>query len=408
VMTSSFIRESLFIYFHTAFLFLVFFSVRTRKDCSTRRSSVSPDICIEVVRLNADRCPPLCWMCCRYTLLTPTDVPRFLGCRIINSRALADVLSVGHPRPGPPLSIKDLATREELIRWLNRQLVNTLSPGKPHQGMVRVRSPNNLVAFVNLLVHLCGLGFPTHWISDYVQNMLADKVFIRVIPAKELPIPVSDVHSSQQGADRKLGLGPWMAELETILASVRRGLPFFVSLPSDDGIVVASELEDIGKFEAKVRSFVELRLMQNVFSPFDPVTNLLFWKPTSSGRNEQTLKKEGEKIIEQEVDGVLLSGGQPSSKWNGKFLVLTAQESVDQEKTVSWRMAKKRVEMMRKEGWVMMIVSSDFRVAGTFLPLRFPPFDFRTLFRRLRSTPASSCLVPAFSLALFPLSLFLV
>ena len=315
--------------------------------------------------------------------MTPADVPRFLGCQIINGRALADVLSVGHVKSGPPLSLKDLATREELIRWLNRQLVNTLSPGKPHQGMVRVRSPNNMVAFVNLLVYLCDLGFPAHWISDYVQNMLADKVVTRAIPARGLPIPVSDVHSSQQGVDRKLGLGPWIVELETVLASVRKGLPFFVSLTTDDGIVVPSELEDIGKFEAKVRSLKELRLMQHVFSPFDPVANLLFWKPSpSSGRNEQALRKEGEKIIEQEVDGVLSGGGQPSSKWRGSFFVLTAQESVDQDKSVSWRMAKERVERMRKEGWVMMVVTSDFRVAGMFLPLpRSIPLPPRCLLR---------------------------
>jgi len=318
----------------------------------------------------------------------PTEVPRFLGCRIINSHALADVLSVGHVQSRSP--IKDLATREELIRWLNRQLVNTLSPGGPHYGIVRVKSPNNMVAFVNLLVHLCGLGFPAHWISDYVQNVLADKVVTRAIPARGLPIPVSDIHSSQQGADRKLGLGPWIAELETILASVQKGLPFFISLPMDDGIVVASELEDIGKFEAKVRSFMGLRLMQRIFSPFDPVANLLFWKPSpSSGRNEQTLKNEGEKIIKQEVDGVLSSVGQANSKWNGKFFILTAQENLDQDKSVSWRMAKKRIERMRNEGWVMMVITSDFRIAGMF----FLPTFLLVWYPRppLSSTPVSSC-----------------
>ena len=335
-------------------------------------------------------------------------MPRFLGCRIINNHALADVLSVGHVKSGPALSIKDLAAREELIQWLNRQLVNTLSPGKPHQGMVRVRSPNNLVAFVNLLAHLCDLGFPAHWISDYVQNMLADKVVSRAIPAGGLPIPIG---ADVQGADRKLSLGPWIAELETVLASVQKGLPFFVSLHSDEagGIVVASELGEIGKFETKVRSFPELRLKQHVFSPFDPVANLLFWKPSSSsGRNEQALKMEGEKIIEQEVDGVLLSGRQPSAKWSGKFLVLTAQESVDQDKSVSWRMAKKRVERMRKEGWVMMVVTSDFRLAGTFLSLYFSLLDLLAPRRPLRSTPVSFVWFPPFAPRLFPLSSFLV
>ena len=161
-----------------------------------------------------------------------------------------------------------------------------------------------------------------------------------------------------------------MAELEAILASVRKGLPFFVSVSTGEcnGIAVASEMEDIGTFETKVKSFMGLRFMQQVFSPFDPVTNLLFWKPSpSSGRDEQALRKEGEKIIEKEVDGVLSSSaGKPSSKWYGKFLVLTAQESMHQDKSVSWRMAKRRVEKIRKEGWVMMAITSSFRVAGAF------------------------------------------
>ena len=315
------------------------------------------------LNLNTDRCRRFGYLCRRYTLLSSADVPRFLGCRMINDQAVSYLISVGHIAPGPPLPTRDLATREELIQWLDRHLVNTLSPGMPHPGTVRVKAPNNLVAFVNLLVHLWDIGFPAHWISEYVQNILADRVVTGAIPPKALPIPVGD----GQGADRKLGLGPWIAELESVLASVRKGLPFFVSLPSGNKIVVASELEEIGKFEVKVTTFPELLLMQHIFCPSDLVANLLFWKP--SGKNYRELKKEGEKIIKEEADGVLSSGGQMSSKWNGRFLVLTSQESVSQDRSVSWRMARRRVERMRREGWVMMVITSDFRIAGTFLPL---------------------------------------
>jgi len=85
-----------------------------------------------------------------------------------------------------------------------------------------------------------------------------------------------------------------------------------------------------------------------------------------SGRNAR-----GEKIIEQEVDRV----GSPGLEWNGDFFffVLIAQESV------SWRIARKRVERMRKEGPVVMVVISHFRVTGVFLP---SPLGFRAL-RRL-------------------------
>jgi len=74
---------------------------------------------------------------------------------------------------------------------------------------------------------------------------------------------------------------------------------------------------------------------------------------------------------------------KPSPKWNGKACL----ENVDQGKSMSLRMAKKRVERMRKEG------------LGC---------GFRALRRLPRSTPVSSRLVPALCLALFPLSLFLV
>lgn len=85
--------------------------------------------------------------------------------------------------------------------------MNTLSPGKPYQGMVRVRSPNDMVAFVNLLVHLCDLGFLRHWILDHARNMLADKVVTRVIPARR----VTDAgqrytfESARSGSEARVG-----------------------------------------------------------------------------------------------------------------------------------------------------------------------------------------------------------
>ena len=46
--------------------------------------------------------------------------------------------------------------------------------------------------------------------------------------------------------DRKPRLIPWIAEFEAILAFIRKGLPFFVSLPTDDGIVYVVASESLG------------------------------------------------------------------------------------------------------------------------------------------------------------------
>jgi hypothetical protein len=66
----------------------------------------------------------------------------------------------------------------------------------------------------------------------------------------------------------------------TILASARKGLPFFVPVPVAGG--GASEVEDIGMFEAKVR------LMQHASSPFYPVVLETIFVT-------EFLKKEGER-----------------------------------------------------------------------------------------------------------------
>ena len=164
-----------------------------------------------------------------------------------------------------------------------------------------------MVASVNPLVHLCELGFPAHWISDYAQNVLADKLVTRAITAGGLPIPVGDINSSQQHADRELGLGPQVAELETILASAGRGLPPFVSVPA---------AKTVASWPPRRRKISESSRLKSgplwspgqckTSSPFDLVGNLLFWKlPPSLGWDGRVLK-EVEKFIE--VDGVLLGG----------------------------------------------------------------------------------------------------
>lgn len=108
-----------------------------------------------------------------------------------------------------------------------------------------------MVAFVNLPIHLCELGFP----AVLGRGLRSERGMFS--PGRYLlgwlPVPVSDACSSQQGAGRKLGLGPWGG------SSSGKGLPFFVSMPTNGGggVVITSEGENIGKFETNVNSRVK-------------------------------------------------------------------------------------------------------------------------------------------------------
>ena len=90
--------------------------------------------------------------------------------------------------------MSDLASWEELSRWLTPILLYTIVPGHGGLKSVHVSLPNNLVAFINLLVYLHGGGFPGHWLSDFIWSVLADNLVTDIARCLgKWPIPVLDI-----------------------------------------------------------------------------------------------------------------------------------------------------------------------------------------------------------------------
>ncbi|EIW51999.1 uncharacterized protein TRAVEDRAFT_136302 [Trametes versicolor FP-101664 SS1] len=233
-----------------------------------------------------------------YTQLLPQDVPRYLGCRVIRSQAVMDVLVLG-PLPLPrPLS--DLASRDELTTWLTRVLFNTLIPGRTCMPPQNVRLPNNLVAFFGLLMHLNRVGYPAHWLSDFLGR---------------------------------------------VLIAITSALPAGFSC----------EPEDILVWEAKVTATLPFSTFMGYGSqsPYEPVTRLLFYKPSV------------------DVPGTLIGGMRrifegTASPPPGTFFVLTAQELVQYDTRIRFRLSKRRVERMHVEKWSMVAYRQDTGQQGTY------------------------------------------
>lgn len=98
-----------------------------------------------------------------------------------------------NPLPRP---LNELATRPELTSWLTRVFFSIILPGKTHEFGMRtyVRYPNSLAAFVELLVHLHAVGYPTHWLSDFVSIMLTDALTTDVaLYQGKYPCPSSEM-----------------------------------------------------------------------------------------------------------------------------------------------------------------------------------------------------------------------
>ncbi|KAJ7114132.1 hypothetical protein C8R44DRAFT_881678 [Mycena epipterygia] len=285
-----------------------------------------------------------------YTLLKSADVPKYLGCEFVSQEAMHGLVILR--KQDLPLPLTELASRPELVTWLTRVLLYTILPSSSHEGSFRVRLPNNLVAFVSLLIHLRGVGYPAHWLSEYLQAVLSGNLVTDIAPYTEKwPIPVSD--TTRRVPVRSVRLDPWTVELETILATSLQGIPFSVPLPDD----FASRHTDIGTFEATVESSSPwmgfmMGTMVNPMPVEDPVSCLLLYKPSSSFSADELVAM---------LPRILNGARSPAP---GMLCVLTVQETVDVP-IIRWRLSKTRVARMKAEGWVMVAYRTDVQLSFT-------------------------------------------
>ena len=162
------------------------------------------------------------------------------------------------------------------------------------------------------------------------------------VRAKDLPIPLS--HATTVVAARKIDLAPWVPEFEVILASTRVGLPFYVRLPANFAITP----EEIGTYEANFHWSGSGRFLSSLFSPFDHAAMLAFWKSGSI-----VYPKEVSELIKDSV------GEKGTATPRKDLVVVNCLESLRDGK-VRWKLAKKRVEGMKREGnWDMAVFRSD-------------------------------------------------
>ncbi|THH29292.1 hypothetical protein EUX98_g4875 [Antrodiella citrinella] len=272
--------------------------------------------------------------CYNYTLLLTADVPRFLGCRIMEIDPWGLILLRRLPTPRP---LHELASFEEFNYWLAKMLFCTLIPGTPsHVPIERVNYPNNLKAFVDLLIHLHRVGFPAHWLSGILTAIVSDNLYSGATPyLGSLPIPSSE--RTKQVPRRKVNLRPWQAELENILAVSHEALAFPVTFPV--GFALSPEEISFYSVEAP-RHLFKYTTAANFYSPFISVMGLLFFKPGAQSADQ--LAANVQDILEGKMGA------------NGTVQILTMVDTFDiQNGKIQWAMSREKVRMMRAEGWVM-------------------------------------------------------
>ncbi|OSD01022.1 hypothetical protein PYCCODRAFT_1478791 [Trametes coccinea BRFM310] len=280
-----------------------------------------------------------------YTYLLIKDVPRYLGCQVINPQAVMDVLVLGSlPLPRPR---SELASRDELTNWLTRVLFSTFLPGKPRLPPQSVRLPHNIVAFFELLMHLSRVGFPVHWLSDFLARVLSGSMVSDIAPYSGfLPIPLSEMH--RRVPSRRVRTDPWLVEFENIIATGYHAIPFPIAYALPEGF--SREPEDIRVWEVRTTPTQPFAIMWGFFSnngsPYEPTARLLFYRPS------QTTPAEVIKGLHSVFEGA-------TSHAPGSFFILTAQDVMQYDKRIRFRLSRRRVEKMKEEKWAMLAYRQD-------------------------------------------------
>ncbi|KAF8190977.1 hypothetical protein K438DRAFT_1591693 [Mycena galopus ATCC 62051] len=191
--------------------------------------------------------------------------------------------------------------------------------------------PNTIVAFIHLLIHLHKVGYPGHWLGDFLGTLLSNTLVTNILPYTD-PLPISPRYDWTKGRPvGKLHLEPWIADMEAIVARIHPALPFVVPLPAK-----FPAADDIGLYRAHMYFYGE-------HCSYDPVAGLLFF-------NSSKVRLGGEADWPRHISAILRGDG-PCKASDISVLLTIEALSWGGMGEVQWRMSRARVARMKAEGW---------------------------------------------------------
>lgn len=168
------------------------------------------------------------------------DPRTFLPCNIMASRnmPMADYFH-WHSSSKRPLAFASLLPRGPMMKWLWALLLKTILPvnRSEHHLYNLILSPMNTTIIFRMLIHLRHLGYPSHWLSDFLAQILSNNVVTSARPPKTCPLDIAE--STRDNPMMRLSIAPFVPELTSLSLIFQPFLPFTVvtsSLPSPSAV----------------------------------------------------------------------------------------------------------------------------------------------------------------------------
>ena len=138
-----------------------------------------------------------------------------------------------------PLAFASLLPRASLMKWLWALLLKTILPvnrGEYHFYSL-ILSPMNTTLIFRILIHLRHLGYPSHWLSDFLAQILSNIAVTSARPPKTCPLEIEE--STSDNPMRRLSITPFVPELTSLSLIFQPFLPFTIvtsSLPPPSAV----------------------------------------------------------------------------------------------------------------------------------------------------------------------------
>ena len=134
----------------------------------------------------------------------------------------------------PPIKwpFEHLVPRPKLNKWLFALFFRLALPIERDTSdfMTLVHAPLNLTIFLRVLRRLEEVGYPKHWLSDALQNILTNNVVTTARPPRRPGETTKDIAKEPPLA--KLSTAPFTAEMTTLCTLFQPLLPFRLDMQS--------------------------------------------------------------------------------------------------------------------------------------------------------------------------------
>lgn len=130
-----------------------------------------------------------------------------------------------HKTQQKALSFPELLPRNEIEIWLHRHFLKLVLPlARDFTSWTMICAPLNLSVFFRLLEHLHRVGYPAHWLSSVLSDLLVGSITTRARAPRSDPLSIAEVNTAL--TERKQSIAPFLTELATLSAIWEPVLPF--------------------------------------------------------------------------------------------------------------------------------------------------------------------------------------